>query len=77
MFWAPFHGWEAWLRCGANSARFELDFRVHWRYVFRGADNDALRLLTAFQAFLDQNIDRVDLPDFPAQTYNAGESRVG
>ena len=49
---------------------FELDVRVHWRYVFRGKDHDVARLLAAFQAFLDRNIDRVDSPDFPTHDYS-------
>lgn len=49
---------------------FELDFRVHWRYVFRGKDHDVARLLAAFQAFLDGNIDCVDSPDFPSHNYS-------
>lgn len=49
---------------------FELDVRIHWRYVFRGKDHDVARLLAAFQAFLDRNIDCVDSPDFPSHNYS-------
>lgn len=78
MFWEPFRGWKAWLRCGRKrSDPYELEFRVHWRYVFRGKDHDVVRLLAAFQCFLDRNIDRVDQAGFPCCVYtpDPGDSR--
>jgi hypothetical protein len=70
MFWEPFRGWKAWLRCGRHAwDPYEIAFRVHWRYVFRGKDHDVARLLAAFQEFLDRNIDRVDQPSFRCCVY--------
>ena len=70
MFWEPYAGWIAWLRRTERpGAPYELQFRVRWRYVFRGEDHDVSRLLAEFQAFLDRNVDRVDAPGFRCHNY--------
>ena len=66
MFWEPFYGWKAWLTCGNRPGEpYMLRFRVHGKYVFIGDDYDIVRLLDTFQAFVDENINRVDQAGFP------------
>lgn len=76
MFWEPFRGWRARLRCGTRSwDPYELEFRVHWRCLFRGADHDVEHLLAAFQAFLDRYVDCVDRRGFPCHRHTPGDGR--
>lgn len=65
MFWEPFRCWKAWLRLNRwPGPKYVLAFRVEGREVFAGKDDDVARLLTAFQAFLDEHADQVDQPGF-------------
>ena len=65
MFWEPCYGWKAWLTYGNVPDELHvLRFRVHWKTVFIGTDQDIERLLDAFQRFIDTNINDVDRPGF-------------
>ena len=65
MFWEPFRSWTAWLRCGRRPGEpYSLMLRVHGREVFEGKDPDVVRLLSVFQAFLDEHADHLHLRSF-------------
>lgn len=71
MYWAPYRGWRARLRCGlhpnlprrANDA-YLLHFSVNYRNVWDGSDPDVGRLLAEFQSFLDAHVDVVHHESF-------------
>ena len=85
MSWRPFAGWRAILRISrfAGDPRYSLDLSVEGRWVFDGRDDDIARLLTAFQAFLDECRDEVDGPRFARRSHRgrgrapAAEESVG
>ena len=62
MVWQPYIGWRARLRLSPfrSGPEYLLDFFVRGRWVFTGTDDDAARLLDAFQTFLDEHRDHVD-----------------
>ena len=66
MSWRPFAGWRATVRVSRIAAdpKYSLDLSVQGRWVFDGRDDDVVRLLGAFQAFLDACRDKVDEPGF-------------
>ena len=69
MFWEPFRHWRATLRLSRRTRdpRYSLALLVEWRPVFVGEDDDVVRLLALFQAFLDEHADHVDRPGFRCQ----------
>lgn len=75
MVWHPFIGWRARLRLSPFSSgpRYLLDFFVRGRWVFTGTDDDAARLLEAFQTFLDEHRDHVHDRLFRRQHYAGGQ----
>lgn len=78
MSWRPFAGWRATVRVSRLAAepKYSLDLSVWGRWVFDGRDDNVVRLLAAFQAFLDRFRDHVDEPGFERQMHR-GRARTG